>query len=165
MFFKKIAIFFTIFAATQAHASVTQDDSWSTLIKAKKEMKVTFRVPQFRLSSGFFYKATDVCLSGEDKKVIEPIKVKYRMKCIRRYGNVCKREIKVFPRMNVDGERFICKQRLVEGDNSSRCLAWGKTSYQTKTSFKIQVYQLEGTSVEIPLFVKELSLPACKDVD
>lgn len=164
MILKTIAIFFTILASTQAQDLVSQNDSWSSLIKAKKERRVSFTVPQFRLSSGYYYKATDVCLSGPERAVIEPIKVKHRMKCIRRHGDKCQREIKVFPRMNVEGRRYGCMVRKVEEDKNSPCLFWGMVPYTTKTTFEIQVFELEGT-VEIPLFTKELKLPACKDVD
>ena len=54
--------------------------------------------------------------------------------------------------------------KKVEEDKNSPCLFWGMVPYTTKTTFEIQVFELEGT-VEIPLFTKELKLPACKDVD
>ena len=164
MLLKTITIFFTILTATHAQDVMTRDSSWSRLLQAKKERKVSFSVPQFNLGSSYFYKATDVCLSGPELSVIEPIKIKHRMKCIRRYGDKCKREIKVFPRMNVEGRRYGCMVRKVEDDKLSPCLMWGMVPYTTKTSFEVQVYELEGT-VEIPLFTKELKLPACKDVD
>ncbi len=161
---KRLVIFFTILMTWQASAMVSQEDSWTSLMKEKEAGKISFQIPQYNLSSGFFMKATDVCLSGPDLAIIEPIKIKFRKKCIRRHGDKCQRTIKVYPREKVKGHRYGCMVRKVENDPQSSCLFWGMVPYEVKTSFLIPVVAIEGEAI-VPLFEKELTLPACKDVD
>lgn len=164
MFGKRFVIFFTILMSAQLYAMVSQHDSWTKLEEDKKRGKIAFEIPQYNLSSGFFLKATEVCLSGPEKAVIEPIKIKFRMKCIRRHGDKCQREIKVYPSKNIKGSRYGCMVRKDESDPRSSCLMWGMVPYEVQTSFQIPVVGIEGEAI-VPLFEKELSLPACKDVD
>lgn len=161
---KRIVIFFTVLMTAHAFGMVSKEDSWHRLSEEKKRGTIAFEVPQYNLSSGFFLKATEVCLSGPDQSIIEPIKIKYRMKCIRRHGDKCQREIKVYPKKKIKGHRYGCMVRKEENNPKSSCLMWGMVPYEVQTTFKVPVASIEG-EVVIPLFEKELNVASCKDVD
>ncbi|GEM_PF-3082937 len=161
MLVKTFVIFFTTLLLSNVFAVVSHDDTWSSLVEAKERGEITFENPEYLLNGGFFYKATDICLSGVGQKVIKPIKIKARKKCLRRRGKKCLREVMVYPKLNILGKRFGCLVRK-DNDPSKRCFMYGSVPFVAQTTFSVNVFKVDGGDL-VPLFDKELKLPSCKD--
>lgn len=164
MTLRSLIIFFTIFASVKSFAHPFEKESWAKLEQLKKEHRVTFDMPEFHLSHGFYLKANRVCLGGENQEVLEPIKIKAYRKCIKGPKGECERETTVRPTRKIFGYRYEC---MVWRDNDPKkgCALWGNQPFTIKTEFLIEVFGYETGVVKTPIFKKNFKVPVCKDVE
>lgn len=162
--FTKLAlIFFTVFSSVNSFSDPLENLSWARLNQLKKKGVVAFEMPEFHLSHGFFMKADKVCLSGEAKNILEPIKIKAYRKCVKGPKGECERETTVHPSRKIFGYRYECMVYR-QNDPAKGCAHWGSQPFMVATEFLIEVFQISGETV-VPAFKKEFKVPACKDVE
>lgn len=156
---KAMIIIFTILSLQIA--ANPSDLSWGRLVQLKATGEVSFEFPEYKFNEGFFFSINSVCLGGDEKNVLTPIKIKTYKKCVRHHGKECKREITIHPSLKIEGERYGC-EKWQYFENRPECQKWGKVAFRLGTQFNIKI-KVNGNDQDI--FTKTYSVPLCQDVE
>lgn len=164
MTLRSLLIIFTILSSVNTFSHPFEKESWGRLEQLRKEHRITFDMPEFHLSHGFYFKANRVCLGGENQEILEPIKIKAYRKCIKGPKGECERETTVHPTRKIFGYRYECTVWR-HNDPSKGCAMWGNQPFTIKTEFLIEIFGHEAGVRKTLLFKKNFKVPACKEVE
>lgn len=153
------ALVLSLVSAVEARPTPSENSTWNEL---SRNSRVTYSLPQFQLSYGYFIRARGVCVDGEMLRSIKTYK-----KCVETRGrnDRCVKYKTVRPSKAMTGTRSVCVRH--RGGDNGDCAEYRDVPYSIETHYEIPVYRaMGGRDGDVNrgrlLFKKDLTIATCK---
>jgi hypothetical protein len=151
------ALALSLVTAVEARPMPTDNTSWNDM---SRDSRVSYSLPQFQLSHGYFIRAAGVCIDGEMLRSIKTYK-----KCVETRGrnDRCVKYKMVRPSKAMTGTRTICVR---ERGRSGDCIEYRDYPYSIDSNYEVTVHKaLHGRNGDENtgrvLFTKDFTIATC----